>query len=224
MQHSLCVPKSYTAGHCFVFKLRYGHINTVVQSARKTTVGARMKTRAKPLLAIFAVWKCWSENQAISLFWCFCSYCVAYYWSWSKGWFPGNMLTFQWCCTFAHQFCFLHDLSKQCGNRTAAGMKDINIDANVIKRWLNFGGGTRLCVVSSLFGNTRNEYIITQVFIQRRTLSVVRVPNLSNPNPVIVLTVTVMCMMSWSPSEHLQQMLDTFLFFNMCWWCDKAGV
>lgn len=112
VQRCRCVPKSYTVGHCFVFKLRYEHRNTVVQSTGKTTVGTKMKTRARPLLAISAVWKYWSVSQAISLFWCFSRYCVDYYWSRSKGWFPGN--TF-WCSTdvalFAHQFYFLHNLT-----------------------------------------------------------------------------------------------------------------
>lgn len=53
MQHCRCVSKSYTVGHCFVFKLRYEHRNTVVQSG-KTTVGTEMKIRALALIFIFS--------------------------------------------------------------------------------------------------------------------------------------------------------------------------
>lgn len=124
-----------------------------MQSSGKTTVGTKIITRVRPRLAIFAVWKYWSVSQAVPLFGCFSSYCVDYYWSRSKEWFPENTY---WCSTddaLLHISSTSYIIShhdnrwKQCGNRTTAGMKH-NIGANLMKQ-LNTGGGIS-CVLASV--------------------------------------------------------------------------
>lgn len=74
----------------------------------------------------------------------------------------GVPLTLHFCTSVSTSYIISHhdeNRLKQCGNRTAVGMKDINNGANLMKRWLNIGDGFScvLCCVVTL-RNTRNEY------------------------------------------------------------------
>lgn len=191
--------------------------------------GQQAKQLWEQKTSVFAVWKYWSVSQATSLFWCFSSYCVDYYWSWWKWRFPGIK---HWCFTDAallhinvasYVIAHRHNRQKRCG------MKDISIDANLIEQWLNIVGDFScvLCCVITYYSSF-NDYASYFIFIMQicsiyseadfKCLLDYHIFQILIPWYISILT--VMCMMSCL-SDHWQQILDTFyfLFLSIFWWC-----